>query len=64
VWANIAGKAKEHEMKIAAIGTGHVGAALGTGWARAGRDVVFGSREPQSPEVRQLIRIALRHDTA
>ena len=51
-------------MKIAAIGTGHVGAALGTGWARAGRDVVFGSREPQSPEVRQLIRIALRHDTA
>lgn len=33
-------------MRIAIIGTGRVGTALGTGWARAGHQVVYGSRRP------------------
>jgi 8-hydroxy-5-deazaflavin:NADPH oxidoreductase len=43
-------------MKIAVIGTGHVGGALGTSWARAGHEVVFGSRTPDSTEVTQLLK--------
>jgi len=31
-------------MKIAVVGTGKVGDALGTRWRAAGHDVVFGSR--------------------
>lgn len=34
-------------MRIGIIGTGHMGKALGTRWARSGHDVVFGSRDPQ-----------------
>ena len=34
-------------MRIAVIGTGHMGNALGSGWSRAGHEVVFGTREPQ-----------------
>lgn len=41
-------------MRIAVIGTGHVGSALGTGWARAGHDVVFGVRDPSSPDAQQV----------
>jgi len=33
-------------MKIGIIGTGNMGRALGTGWAQAGHDVFFGSRDP------------------
>jgi predicted dinucleotide-binding enzyme len=33
-------------MKIGIIGTGNMGRALGTGWAQAGHDVLFGSRDP------------------
>lgn len=36
-------------MDIAVIGTGQVGGALGTGWARAGHRVIFGARAPQDP---------------
>lgn len=43
-------------MKIAVIGTGNVGGALGTGWARAGHEVVFGTRTADSREVRQLLK--------
>jgi 8-hydroxy-5-deazaflavin:NADPH oxidoreductase len=43
-------------MKIAVIGTGHGGGALGTSWARAGHEVVFGSRTPDSTEVTQLLK--------
>jgi 8-hydroxy-5-deazaflavin:NADPH oxidoreductase len=32
-------------MKIGIIGTGSMGRALGSGWARAGHDVLFGSRD-------------------
>lgn len=42
-------------MRIAVIGMGHVGGALGTGWARTGHEVVFGARDPESPEAQQLI---------
>jgi predicted dinucleotide-binding enzyme len=31
-------------MRIAVIGTGNIGATLGTAWARAGHDVALGSR--------------------
>ena len=33
-------------MKIAILGAGRVGGTLGTGWANAGHDVVFGVRTP------------------
>ncbi len=42
-------------MQIGIIGTGNVGGALGTRWALGGHEVVFGSRRPQSDEVRALI---------
>ena len=42
-------------MKIAVIGAGSVGGALGTGWARKGHSVVFGVRRPDSAEIRQLL---------
>jgi predicted dinucleotide-binding enzyme len=29
-------------MKIASIGAGNVGSALGRGWAAAGHEIVFG----------------------
>jgi len=41
-------------MRIAVIGTGHVGSALGQGWARAGHEVVFGTRDPQSAAIQKL----------
>jgi 8-hydroxy-5-deazaflavin:NADPH oxidoreductase len=33
-------------MRIAVLGTGHMGRTLGAGLIRAGHDVVFGSRDP------------------
>ena len=51
-------------MQIAVIGTGNVGAALGTGWARAGHHVTFGVREPGSPRVRQLLSQSGGHSKA
>lgn len=41
-------------MKIAVIGAGHVGSALGLGWLGAGRDVVFGVPDPESPKYAHL----------
>lgn len=35
-------------MKIAIIGAGSVGTALGVSWSRAGHDIVFGVRDPNS----------------
>jgi hypothetical protein len=35
-------------MKIAIIGAGSVGTALGKAWSRAGHDIVFGVRDPSS----------------
>lgn len=42
-------------MKIAILGTGGVGAALGTRWGAAGHAVTYGSRSPQSEKVRQVV---------
>jgi predicted dinucleotide-binding enzyme len=42
-------------MKIAVIGTGSVGSALGRGFARGGHEVTFGVRDPEKPEVRRLV---------
>lgn len=36
-------------MRIAIIGAGRVGRALGTGWAARGHDVVHGVRDPSDP---------------
>ena len=41
-------------MKIAVIGAGNVGGALGKLWAARGHEVVFGVHDPQSPKVRSL----------
>ena len=42
-------------MKIAVLGTGGVGAALGTRWAKLGHQVIYGSREPTSEKVQALV---------
>lgn len=38
--------------RIAIIGTGRMATGLGVGWARAGHEVVFGSRTPEKPSGR------------
>ncbi|MFZ0592407.1 MAG: NADPH-dependent F420 reductase [Bryobacteraceae bacterium] len=45
-------------IKIGIIGAGNVGGTLGLGWAKRGHQVVFGSRNPGSKEVRDLVRKA------
>jgi len=42
-------------MKIAILGTGNVGGALARAWTRKGHEVVFGTREPQSVKVQDLV---------
>jgi hypothetical protein len=42
-------------MEIAVLGSGNVGGALGTHWAKAGHDVVFASRNPGSAEMTKLV---------
>jgi len=41
-------------MKIAVIGTGKVGAALGSGWAKAGHKIVFGARDVNKADLKAL----------
>jgi hypothetical protein len=41
-------------MKIAIIGAGNVGGALGRRWHEAGHDVTFGVREPSSEKYKDL----------
>jgi NADPH-dependent F420 reductase len=41
-------------MKIAIIGAGKVGSALGSGWAKTGHTVVFGVRDVSKPELKDL----------
>lgn len=43
-------------MKIAIIGSGNVGSALGKRWAAAGHQVLFGSRDPQSEKLQTLVK--------
>ncbi len=42
-------------MKIAIIGAGRVGAALGTRWAVAGHQVMYGVRRPEDPRITPLL---------
>lgn len=43
-------------MRIAIIGAGNVGRALGTGWAGKGHQVTFGVRDPASPKLAAVDR--------
>ncbi len=43
-------------MRIGILGTGNVGQALASAWARAGHDVVIGSRRPDDQELRTKLR--------
>jgi 8-hydroxy-5-deazaflavin:NADPH oxidoreductase len=41
-------------MKIAVIGAGNVGSALGTAWAKAGHAIIFGVRDVNKPAPKSL----------
>jgi predicted dinucleotide-binding enzyme len=41
-------------MKIGIIGSGNVGGALGSRWAKLGHEVVFGTRNPEGGDVQKL----------
>jgi hypothetical protein len=43
-------------MKIAIIGSGNVGSALGTRWAAKGHSVLYGVRDPAAAKVQALLR--------
>ena len=43
-------------MKIAIIGAGNVGGALGTNWANKGHDIVFGVRDPKAEKIQALLK--------
>ncbi len=43
-------------MNIAVIGTGNVGGALGSRWAKIGHNVVFGSLDPKNEKVQALLQ--------
>lgn len=45
-------------MRIAVIGAGNVGGALGAGFVRAGHEVVFGVRDPDSDKSRAAVAAA------
>ena len=42
-------------MTIGIIGSGNVGGTLGIRWAKAGHDIVFGTRDPQANDIKQLV---------
>jgi predicted dinucleotide-binding enzyme len=42
------------DMKIAVIGAGKVGSALGGGWAKAGHTIIFGVRDVNKPDLKAL----------
>ncbi|HXY15037.1 MAG TPA: NADPH-dependent F420 reductase [Terriglobales bacterium] len=45
-------------MKIAVIGTGNVGGALGKGWAKKGHSVTFGVRDKADEKLKSLLKEA------
>ena len=49
-------------MRIAIIGAGRVGRALGTRWTEAGHDVVYGVRDPGDAKVGHLAQVATAHE--
>jgi predicted dinucleotide-binding enzyme len=42
-------------MKIGVLGSGNVGGTLGRRWAQGGHVMVFGTRRPESGEIRALL---------
>jgi NADPH-dependent F420 reductase len=42
-------------VTIGIIGSGNVGGTLGTRWAKAGHDIVYGTRDPQASDIEQLL---------
>jgi 8-hydroxy-5-deazaflavin:NADPH oxidoreductase len=45
-------------MKVGVIGSGNVGGALGTGWAKKGHSVVFGVRDKADEKLKSLLKEA------
>lgn len=45
-------------MKIGILGSGNIGGTLGKLWAKAGHDIVFGTRNPNSDKIEALLREA------
>jgi len=43
--------------KIAIIGAGNVGSALGKGWIKAGHEVIFGVRDPHSSKTQKALAL-------
>ena len=43
-------------MKLAIIGAGNVGGALGGNWASKGHDIVFGVRDPKAEKTQALLK--------
>ena len=43
-------------MKLAIIGAGNVGGALGANWAQKGHDVFFGVRDPKAEKTQALLK--------
>lgn len=43
--------------RIAIIGTGNVGSALGRRWAAAGHDIIYGSRSPEAGRIQALLAL-------
>jgi len=41
-------------MKIAVIGAGNVGGALGRGWSKSGHSIIFGVRDLNKPDLKAL----------
>jgi predicted dinucleotide-binding enzyme len=48
-------------MRIAIIGAGNVGTALGAAWSAKGHDVVYGVPMPEKPKYKALPRAAVMH---
>ncbi len=48
-------KALPERERIAIIGTGNVGSALGRRWAATGHGIIYGSRTPDSDRVQELL---------
>ena len=53
--ASFESRAERDCLKIAILGTGAVGTALGSRWAKANHAVTFGSRQPQSEKVLEAV---------
>jgi len=48
---------KKMKMKIAILGAGNVGTALGAGWARSGHEIFFGVRSPGKTGLKNAIYV-------